>query len=223
MKNLIVKTTGPKPSLSSLSDRVHEKVKDMIIGGQLRPGEQIRQVQLAEQLNVSRTPLVNALQRLVSESYVTYHPGRGYEVRKFNQEEMLQLHRVREACEGVAAYDACDRITDKEIEEMRSLFHPFLEVTKWGPDLMVRYYQADVQFHQKVIGVSGNPFILQALDNLGIFYFTYQWGLLQFPEVSTKDHLLIIEALAARDHHAARHAMETHLMRSRNNIAQQIL
>ena len=218
-KNLIKKRNSKSRLSSSLSNKVYEKVKQMIIEGKLRPGEQVRQIQLAEELDVSRTPLINALQRLVSENYVEYHPRQGYVIRKFDLEEMTQLHRVREACEGVAAYDACDRITDEQISELRSLFVPFLEVSDWGPEVMRQYLEADMTFHQKLIQISGNPFLKQALDNLGIFNFTYQWGLLQFPAVSVKDHLLIIDFLDARDHQAARDAMEKHLMKGRKNIA----
>ncbi len=203
----------------SLSDKVYEKLKRMIIEGKLRPGEQVKQIQLAEELNVSRTPLINALQRLVSENYVEYHPQRGYGIRKFNLEEMNQLHRVREACEGVAAYDACNWITDEQVKELRALFEPFLEVSDWEPEVMRRYQEADLAFHQRIIEISNNPFIKQALDHLGILYFTYQWGLLQSPATGIKDHLLIIHHLSARDHQAARAAMEKHLMKGRENIA----
>jgi len=217
-KDLTKKRGNKNRSLSSLSNKVYEEVKRMIIEGKLRPGEQVRQIQLAEELDVSRTPLINALQRLVSENYVEYHPQRGYEIRKFDSEEMTQLHRVREACEGVAAYDACNWITDEQVKELRSLFEPFLEVSDWGPVVMRQYQEADMTFHQKLIEISGNPFIKQALDNLGILYFTYQWGLLQSPATGIKDHLLIIDYLSARDHRAARDAMEKHLMKGRENI-----
>ncbi|NLY91968.1 MAG: GntR family transcriptional regulator [Firmicutes bacterium] len=207
-----------KDTSMSLSDKVYYKVKQLIIEGQLQPGEQVRQIQLAGELKVSRTPLINALQRLVSENYVEYHPQRGYTVRKFTRDEMLQLHRIREACEGVAAHDACQRITDEQIAELRALFEPFLTVSVWSPEVMKQYLQADMEFHQRLIEISGNPFLMQALNNLGIFYFTYQWGLLQDPQASIKDHLAIIEHLSARDHDAARNAMEKHLMKSRDNV-----
>lgn len=217
--DLVEKRQRKTLSSGGLSNEVYDKVKQMIITRELQPGEQIRQIQLAEELNVSRTPLINALQRLVSENYVQYQPRCGYVVRKFGYEEMVQLHRVREACEGVAAYDACDRITDEEIRELRSLFDPFLQIADWGPEALKKYLEADLRFHLKVTEISGNPFIMQALDNLGILYFTYQWGLLQFPEVSMKGHLKIIDCLGARDHEAARNAMEKHLMKGRKNIA----
>ena len=218
--NLMKKKIKKDESMGDLSYQVYEKVKQMIIEGELTPGEQVRQIQIANKLGVSRTPLINALNRLISENFVQYQPRRGYVIRKFGSEEMVQLHRVREACEGVAAFDACERITDEQIEELKSLFEPFFNITDWTSELIKRYLKADMKFHQSILEISGNPFIIQTLNNLGILYFTYQRGLLQSPKITIKDHLAIISCFSARNPELARNEIEKHLLKGRENIPQ---
>lgn len=197
---------------------VYSKVKKMILDGALAPGEKVRQDQLASQLGVSRTPLIKALQRLSSENLVTYHPRRGFVVRKYDAEQMSHLHRLREACEGVAAYDACERASDAQIAELRSLFEPFFRVTEWTPALTREYQLADQKFHQALVELSGNPFLIQTMDMLNFLRLSYQPGLLQPPQSTLRDHLEVIDALEARNPQRAREAIEKHLRLGRENI-----
>ncbi|MGE5605148.1 MAG: GntR family transcriptional regulator [Bacteroidota bacterium] len=140
-------------------------------------------------------------------------------IRKFGTEEMIQLHRVREACEGVAAYDACLKITDEQIEGLKSLFKPFFNVTDWTPELIKQYLKADIKFHETILEIAGNPFVTQTLNSLGFLYFTYQRGLLQSPEITIKDHLAIISCFIERNPESARNAIEKHLLKGRENIS----
>lgn len=197
---------------------VYLKLKQMILDGDLTPGDKVKQDHLAVQLGVSRTPLIKALQRLASENLVIYHPRRGFTIRRYEIQQMAHLHRLREACEGVAAYDACELASDDQIAELRAIFEPFLSVKRWTPELTRQYARADQRFHQSLVELARNPFIVQMLDMANFLRLSYQPGLLRPPAETLVDHMEIIEAMEARCPAAAREATEKHLRLGRENL-----
>ena len=94
----------------------------MIMERQLLPGEKIPQEKLAEDLGISRTPLVNALKFLEKEKLVQSIPRRGFFMRTFTKKEMISIFELREVLEGLAARKAAQKITDKEIAQLGDFF-----------------------------------------------------------------------------------------------------
>src|SRR5579885_2668705 len=93
-------------------ERIYKLVKARAIAFAFRPGERLNEVALAREFNVSRTPLREALNRLVAEEFLTWQPRRGYVVRKLDSKEVFDLYELRAALEVTAAKLACERATD---------------------------------------------------------------------------------------------------------------
>ena len=102
----------------NLDQKVYQVIKEMIMLRKLLPGEKIPQESLAQDLGISRTPLVSALKFLEQEKLVVAKPRRGYFVRLFSKKEMLYIFELREVLEGLAARRAASHITDSQIDSL---------------------------------------------------------------------------------------------------------
>ena len=114
----------------NLDQKAYEIVKNMITERQILPGEKIPQEKLAQELGISRTPLVSALKFLEHEKLVESKPRRGYFVRLFSKQEMVSIFELREVLEGLAAKRAAANITDKEIDILDGFFQALCRIRK---------------------------------------------------------------------------------------------
>ncbi len=199
---------------------VKQRLREMIMEGELAPGTKILQDQIAEELGVSKTPVLKALHVLESENLVVSVPRRGFFVRKFTLEEIADVFAVREVIEGVAAEEAAAAMTDKEIKRLANLFEPFEppldeEATK-------AYAAADKKFHNLIVAASRNEFIQQINDMMNVLSISFQPGLLRSPEETIPEHQRIVEAIEDRDPLRAREAAMDHLYRTRIWLAEQM-
>ena len=109
----------------NLDQKAYQILKAMIMDRQLLPGEKIPQEKLAEDLGISRTPLVNALKFLEKEKLVQSIPRRGFFMRTFTKKEMISIFELREVLEGLAARKAAQKITDNQIVQLGKFFRQF--------------------------------------------------------------------------------------------------
>jgi DNA-binding GntR family transcriptional regulator len=191
-------------------------VKAMILDRKLPHGEKVYQDRLAQQLGVSRTPLVNALKYLEQEKLIKAIPRRGYIVRQFTKEEMIYIFELREVLEGLAARRAADKINPNQIIQLRRFFDEFK-----GPKPIsdyAGYVKEDKRFHNFVIDLGGKEFLSSILASYNIISFSYQvesyGGLVRAPDETIQEHLAIIQAILDRDSALAEELMRAHLRRS---------
>lgn len=144
-----------------LVDEVVDVIRDRIYEGDYAPGEPIRQEQLAAELNVSRTPLREALRMLEREGLVKATPGRGLRVVSADLPTLLEAYQVREVIDGLAARltaERCDeRIAaalDATLAAQRAALEP------WSP---AAYTAANVAFHRTIIEASENEYVIAQL------------------------------------------------------------
>src|SRR5215469_11934015 len=97
---------------SSQTERATVTLREMLVQGRLRPGERIREVPLATQLNVSRIPLRLALERLAHEGFLEVRPTRGFVVQQFSTDDIYDAIELRGLLEGAAARLAAERLND---------------------------------------------------------------------------------------------------------------
>ena len=202
-----------------LTDRVYNALKKMILNGELEPGQKIVQEKLSEELGVSRSPLLKALQRLENEFLVESIPRRGMYVKKMKPGEILDIFYVREVFEGLAARLAANKITAKEIRQLKSLFAPFSE----NPDNInvSKYHEADRKFHPIIYQIADSP-VLSKLEMLGnVTIIAYQAGLVRPPEETLSEHLGIIDALEQGDGHLAEEIARKHIRESTKSLEKQ--
>jgi DNA-binding GntR family transcriptional regulator len=203
-------------SHKNLDAKVYSRLKAMILERKLLPGEKIPQEKLAQDLGISRTPLVSALKYLEKEKLVQSIPRRGFFVRLFTKQEMISIFELREVLEGLAARRAALNISGKEIEQLRDFFQSFqglVDITD-----IKTYAKEDRRFHQFLLEIGAKEFLKSILENYNIIIYSYQVisseGLVQSPNESIEDHLAIIEAVSRRDGESAENLMRNHLKKS---------
>jgi DNA-binding GntR family transcriptional regulator len=201
---------------ANLDQKVYLILKNMIMDRKLLPGEKIRQEKLAQELGISRTPLVAALKFLEHEKLVESKPRRGFFVRLFKKQEMVSIFELREVLEGLAARRAAAQVTNAEIGQLQAFFGPFKSQT----DIQDyrRYSQEDRRFHNFVIQIGAKEFLRSILETYNIISFSYQVvsseGLVRSPNETLGEHLAVIEAICERDPEAAETLMRRHFKRS---------
>jgi DNA-binding GntR family transcriptional regulator len=200
----------------NLDAKVYDRLKAMILERKLLPGEKIPQEKLAQDLGISRTPLVNALKYLEKEKLVQSVPRRGFFVRLFTKQEMISIFELREVLEGLAARRAALNISDKEIEQLKGYFQSFQGQSDI-PDIK-GYAKEDRRFHNFLLGIGAKEFLKSILETYNIIIYSYQVisaeGLVQSPNESIQDHLAVIDAVSRRDEEAAETLMRKHLKKS---------
>jgi DNA-binding GntR family transcriptional regulator len=201
---------------ANLDQKAYQIIKAMIIERQLLPGHKIPQEKLAEDLGISRTPLVNALKYLEKEKLVQSFPRRGFFVRLFNRQEMISIFELREVLEGLAARRAAQHISEKEIVELKGFFRQFAD----GDEIsdIKAYAREDRRFHGFLLDIGAKEFLKSILEACNIMSFSYQSvsseGLVRPPAETIQEHRAIIDAVCRRDAESAEKWMRQHLSNS---------
>ena len=208
----------------NLDQKAYEIVKNMITERQILPGEKIPQEKLAQELGISRTPLVSALKFLEHEKLVESKPRRGYFVRLFSKQEMVSIFELREVLEGLAAKRAAANITDKEIEILNSFFRDFAESTNITD--FRAYAKEDRRFHNFITEIGAKEFLKSILQTYNFITASYQYlspeGLVRPPNETIEEHLAVIRAIGGRDPDAAEALMRRHLNKTIAHLRQDI-
>jgi DNA-binding GntR family transcriptional regulator len=190
------------------SDEIYTRVRADIVHGVLRPNQRLVEVELAERLGVSRTPVRETLQRLVLDGLVR-RDRRGWVVHEHSAEEIRSIYEVRAALEGYAAFLAAGRATADELSALDALYPPGDAALALGPDAQV---ELNERFHDGVIAAAANSRLAQLSRASRQYYFNHRIArLYDLDETrrSIEGHRQILEALARGDGPAAEaHARE---------------
>lgn len=139
-------------------------LRSMIQLGELPPGARLREVQLCEQLGVSRTPLREALRTLAAEGLVNQLPNRSMVVAPLDPVDIEHLYRVFGAVEGLAGELACANITEEQLGEMGRLLSRMVDLHEQGE--RAAYMQVNEQIHRMVIDIADNPVLFSVWQSL---------------------------------------------------------
>lgn len=203
----------------SLADSAYEQLRRAILKGELRPNVRLVETELAQWLNVSRTPLRESLTRLASDGLVTMQ-RRGWVVRDYSAQEVSEIHEVRAALEGMAAYLAATRASAAEIAQIDELHSARGRSEKALADRMylVEYNEA---FHEAVLAASGSQRLRHFARLNREFYFTHRIAKMYSDDQARQSvggHDAVLKALKARDGEAAERAMRHHILEARDEI-----
>jgi DNA-binding GntR family transcriptional regulator len=208
----------------NLDQKAYEIIKKLIIDRKLLPGEKIPQEKLAQELGISRTPLVSALKFLEHEKLVESKPRRGFFVRLFTKHEMISILELREVLEGLAARRAATNISEIQIDKLNSFFRQFADST----DIIdiKAYAKEDRRFHNFITEVGAKEFLKSILQTYNIISASYLFlsseGLVRSPDDTINEHLEVINAIRHRDADTAEKLMRRHLKRSIASLKQDI-
>ena len=137
-----------------LRDVVFNTLRKAILRGELKPGERLMEIQLANKLGVSRTPIREAIRKLELEGLVLMIPRKGAEVAQITEK----------ALEELSVQLACERITPEQVEEMKMAAEDFRKVLKSGD--VTKIAEADVKFHDIIFAATNNQRLITLLNNL---------------------------------------------------------
>ena len=147
-----------------LRDVVFNTLRKAILRGELKPGERLMEIQLANKLGVSRTPIREAIRKLELGGLVLMIPRKGAEVAQITEKNMQDVLEVRKALEELSVQLACERITPEQVEEMKMAAEDFRKVLKSGD--VTKIAEADVKFHDIIFAATNNQRLITLLNNL---------------------------------------------------------
>lgn len=195
-----------------LRDVVFNTLRQAILRGELKPGERLMEIQLANKLGVSRTPIREAIRKLELEGLVLMIPRRGAEVADITEKSLHDVLEVRGALDELAVDLACERITEEGIEQLKKAAKDFEEALKGGD--VTEFAEADVKFHDVIYQATDNQKLIQLLYNLREQMYRYRVEYLKREEVHLRllaEHDYIIECIEKRDKEASKKAIATHV------------
>lgn len=188
------------------TNSLYLKIRSMIVENVLRPGEKILQNKLAEEIGVSRTPIVKALHKLVSEGLVDNLPNRGFYVHVLNISELLELLIIRQAFDAIVAADIARNRTESQANELITLWEPFKSIDIKvidDPAVKQEYAKADRRFHELQYEWCSMGTLKKINDTTQILNRTYMCGLVRSASETYQEHLGISNAIARGDEQEA--------------------
>lgn len=192
----------------TLDTLVYEKLKEMILKGILKPGDQIIQEQIAKELGVSRTPLRKALSQLEKEYLIKEENGKVY-VRELSKEELIIVFEIRALLEGLTARIVAE---DPDIEWLNQIEERYKFAVEKGD--YKEYRNVDIEFHTGLAKQVKNHILSMATNNFWLLSVCLFQGLLREPKETLSEHLGIIDALRRKDGKNAEKLMREHIRRT---------
>ena len=217
------------PEVVSSSDEALRAIRRSILDGTLRPGERIIEQRLASMLDVSRTPIREALGKLERENLVV-RSGRSMAVRTFTPDEVREVYDLRAHLESYAARRAAERITDHQIGELRAVQQQIaVAVASEHHDEVERRREParlNQHFHLLVVRAARSAPLERSVDSVGqtpLIYKAYLWYGPEEKQRSAAEHGELIELLAARDADGAEEAWRRHIELGRDVLVEGLL
>lgn len=195
-----------------LRDVVFQTLRQAILRGELKPGERLMEIQLANKLGVSRTPIREAIRKLELEGLVLMIPRKGAEVAEITEKSLCDVLEVREALEILAVELACEKITKGQVADLKDAAKSFEETLKSTDVTMIA--EADVAFHDVIYEATDNKRLIQLLNNLREQMYRYRVEYLKKQETYPKvisEHQELIRKIEKGDKHAASEIIREHI------------
>lgn len=206
-----------------LRDVVFNTLRKAILTGQLKPGERLMEVHLANKLGVSRTPIREAIRKLELEGLVIMIPRRGAEVAQITEKSLKDVLEVRRTLDVLSVELACERISEEEKQQLKMACLEFEKATK-GKDASV-IAKADVKLHDIIVDATGNQRLKQLVNNLSEQMYRYRFVYIKDESQHEKliaEHHEIYEGILAGDKERAAKAAGIHIDNQEKSIISQI-
>jgi len=201
---------------NSLHDEAAAALRDRIFAGELGPGTFLDEVQLAEEMKISRTPLREALKVLTAEGLVRHEPRRGCFVNEVTEQDLDEIFPVIALLEGRCAFEAARNATDADLTALEALHDKLNKHAK--AKRINDYYDANFAIHEAIITLANNRWLASVITDLRKIVKLARLQQLHAPgrlDQSLSEHMAVFAALKARDAEGAEAAMRTHLTRQR--------
>ena len=195
-----------------LGEVVFEYLRNAILAGELKPGERLMEVTIADQLGVSRTPVREAIRKLEKESFVIMIPRKGAYVADLTKNDIIEVLEIRKELEGFAAFLAAERMSDAEKEALSKIVEHFNEsMVDMDKKSMI---EADNEFHSLIFDATKNQRLIAIIgdlhDQFQRFRLIYFNEFNNFKEIQDS-HNRIFDAIINKDGITARKEAENHV------------
>lgn len=195
-----------------LRDVVFNTLRQAILTGELKPGERLMEIHLANRLGVSRTPIREAIRKLELEGLVTMVPRKGAEVAQITEKSMQDVLEVRRSLDALSAELACERITKEEEEALKKACQDFEDAVKTKDTRQIA--RADVALHDIIAKATGNQRLIQLINNLAEQMYRYRFEYIKDVSQHEKiiaEHRIIYESIVKKDKEAAANIAKIHI------------
>lgn len=204
---------------NSLHDEVAARLRERIFAGEWAAGSFLDEVKLAEEMDISRTPLREALKVLTAEGLVRHEPRRGCFVAEVTEQDLDEIFPVLALLEGRCAYEAAQNASDADLAALEDLHDKLNRHAK--AKRINEYYAANFAIHEAIITLADNRWLAGVIGDLRKIVKLARLQQLHAPgrlEQSLAEHMAVFAALKARDPEGADAAMRTHLTRQREAL-----
>ncbi len=186
---------------SGLKEYVYHELKKMLISNVIKPGERIYEINIAEKLEVSRTPVREAINQLVAEGFVENRPRKGVFAAEISKDELIKMLDVRIALESLAIKLCCENIKDDEIKELRDILKNLEE--RLRNKNYIEDNQWDSKIHRFIAEIADNKKLGSYINDIqDVFAYTrvhnIKWTEEKI-ERSIEEHKKIVEAISSRN------------------------
>ena len=198
-------------------DTIYTQIKTMMYNQELAPGQKLIYQDLARRLEVSTTPILQALHRLENAKLVRYEPNKGFFVAEMTETEARELYQAREALEVYLIPSLIEKLDEKGIEKIRKAFRA--EKERNNPDYRRKLMLTDADFHLTIAKASGNQVIVDLLETvLERIYLKYRTEYLGEERIEKvlKDHREFLETLQAKNTKKAIKLIREHIQSGMN-------
>ena len=202
-----------------LRDVVFNTLRQAILRGEMEPGERLMEIQLADKLGVSRTPIREAIRKLELEGLVIMIPRKGAEVAHITEKDMRDVLEVRAALEELAATLACRNVTPERIEELKMANERF-DAAIISKDV-VAIVDADVNFHDIIYAMTDNQRLIQIINNLREQMYRYRLEYVKDARAHSiliSEHKDIIDKLSKKDEENTKIVIRQHITNQEKGI-----
>lgn len=203
-------------------DIVVEVVRKAILSGELEPGERLTQNELAERLNVSPTPVREALRQLEAEGILDHSPHKGVRVAEVNLEDVREIYLIRSVLEPLATREAIPNFDHTDIQRIRTLQNQI--DTCLEKEKLKKLRKPNYQLHMLIYEAAGMPELYRIIQNL---WTKFPWDTLHVlpgrASVSGEEHRQIIEAIEAGDAKLAAQRMQEHIVHGATALTEYLI
>lgn len=203
----------------SLEESVYYKLEEEILSGALKKGDTLAEISLSRRLGVSRTPVRGAMHRLAEEGLIEITPNKGAVVIGVNDEDLVNIYKIRMRLEGLASREAAERISKEDKAHLSEL----VELSEFylARNDLERLKELDSEFHNLIYRASGNRLLEKTLSELHRNIKTYRRLSLTVPErviLSVKEHREILSAILSGNKEEADRLTFLHIEAALSNL-----
>jgi DNA-binding GntR family transcriptional regulator len=213
------------PARMSAKEKAFQQLQRWIIDGTLEPGEKLYDIELAEALGISRTPVREALQLLQIRGFIEMHPGKETRVTAIQRDDVLKMYPPLASLQALAAEEAVKNIVPGHIEALKEINMRYEQAIHNGQ--VFTAMEIDEEFHNLIVEIADNPYILDFSSLLQMHLRRLKYVFLKQHTASNtdslKEHERVIQALAEGDGEAASAAMKQNWLRPMREVYELLL